>query len=225
MNNLLTPLFFSRLFRAIFCTLFLFSLSLAVRADTAGNQKADPAGVMQVAIENVLTQLKKHEALYQTDPEQLRVIVAESALPNLAIKRMAQLALAKHWRSASAQQREIYLREFQRYLIRSYTKTLYLYRNTKPEMLGRDNKKSSQSETKTTLKVRVNNERGEAVILFLRLELQDDKWKIVDINVEGISLVVTARGVFDEEINRTNLDAFLKNLTEQNDKAAAAKNE
>ena len=47
----------------------------------------------------------------------------------------------------------------------------------------------------------------------------------MDINVEGISLVVTARGVFDEEINRTNLDAFLKNLTEQNDKVAAAKNE
>ncbi len=198
---------------ASLCCLLSFSLWAQ-----AQDKAADPVAVMKVAIEDVLAQLKKHEALYQTDQEQLRTIVAESALPNLAIKRMAQLALAKHWRGASAEQRETYVREFQRYLIRSYTKTLYLYRNTKPEMLGQDSKGSDAN--KTTLKVRVNNERGEAVILFLRLELQDSVWKIVDINVEGISLVVTARGVFDEEINRTSLDAFLKNLTEQNNKAA-----
>lgn len=197
-------------------------MPLLVQAQTAtSDQAADPASVMKVAIEEVLAQLKTHQTLYQTDPEQLRAIVAKSALPNLYINRMAQLALAKHWRSASVQQREIYVREFQRYLIRTYTTTLYLYRNTSPEMLGGKNK----GDNKSTLKIRVKNDRGEPVILFLRLEMHNGSWKIVDINVEGVSLVITARGLFDEEINRIGLDAFLKNMTAQNDKAALNKNE
>lgn len=197
-------------------------MPLLVQAQTAtGSQTADPASVMKVAIEEVLAQLKTHQTLYQTDPEQLRAIVAKSALPNLYINRMAQLALAKHWRSASVQQREIYVREFQRYLIRTYTTTLYLYRNTSPEMLdGKD-----KGNNKSTLKIRVKNERGEPVTLFLRLEMHNGNWKIVDINVEGVSLVITARGLFDEEINRIGLDAFLKNMTAQNDKAALNNNE
>lgn len=197
-------------------------MPLLVQAQTAtSDQTADPASVMKVAIEEVLAQLKTHQTLYQTDPEQLRAIVAKSALPNLYINRMAQLALAKHWRSANVQQREIYVREFQRYLIRTYTTTLYLYRNTSPEMLGGKDK----GKNKSTLKIRVKNERGEPVTLFLRLEMHNGSWKIVDINVEGVSLVITARGLFDEEINRIGLDAFLKNMTAQNDKAALNKNE
>lgn len=204
---------------AIFLLAMVFLLSITTLAQPAGTPK-DPVIVMQAAIEKVLAQLKTHEALYQENPEALRAQVAESALPHLATTRMAQLALAKHWRSASVQQREVYLREFQRYLIRTYTKTLYFYRNTQPEMLGRDNKAGNATDNKTTLKMRVNNERGEQVILFLRLELQQQEWKIVDVNVEGISLVVTARGAFDEEINRRGLDAFLQHLTEKNNQAA-----
>lgn len=198
----------------------LMFLPLVTHAQDAASPTAtDPVATMKAAIEDVLAQLKTHEALYQTDPEQLRSIVATSALPNLDINRMARLALAKHWRSASVQQREIYVREFQRYLIRTYTTTLYTYRNTKPEMLGGKGK----GDNKSTLKVRVKNDRGAPVIFFLRLETQNGDWKIVDINVEGISLVITARGIFDEEINRIGFDAFLKNMTEQNDKAALNK--
>jgi phospholipid transport system substrate-binding protein len=71
----------------------------------------------------------------------------------------------------------------------------------------------------------VKNDRGEPVILFLRLEIHNGNWKIVDINVEGVSLVITARGIFDEEINQIGIDAFLKSMTAQNDKAALNKNE
>ena len=142
------------------------------------NMAADPAVQMKVVIEDVLKQLKAHEALYQTNPEQLRTLVAKAALPNFAVERMDQLALAKHWRGATLEQRNIYVREFQRYLIRSYTTTMYLYRNTSLEILG------SQGEGvhKAALKVRVKNDRGEAVILLLCLEMQD-KWKIIDVNV------------------------------------------
>jgi phospholipid transport system substrate-binding protein len=219
-NNLI-----NKYFQPIFLmTHLLFFYSLPVWSQTKepiDKPVTDPVAEMQVVIEDVLLQLKTNEALYKKDPEQLRSIVAKSALPNLYTKRMAQLALAKHWKIASAQQREVYVSEFQRYLIRSYTNILYLYRNTKPEII--ENKKNK--DNKTTLKVRVKNDRGETVILLLRLEFHDNTWKIVDVSAEGVSLVVIARGAFDEDINRIGLDAFLKKLTEQNNQAMLNKNE
>lgn len=206
----------------IYCCGLLVLLGAAqVQAQPASADSSDPVVIMQAAIDDVLAKLKANEALYKTNPQQLRDIVAHSALPHFAIKRMGQLALAKHWRSATEAQREVYLREFERYLMRSYTKTLFLYRSASTEMMGRDDGISQgNGADKTTLKLRAKNDRGEAVILFLRLQQQDKHWKIIDINVEGISLVVTARGVFDDEINKKGLAAFLQNMTEQNNKAA-----
>ena len=190
---------------------------------TAAAQVADPAVVMKVAIDDVLTQLKNHETLYKDNPQQLRVMVANTVLPHFNVARIAQLALAQHWRNARAQQREMYVREFQRYLIRTYTETLYIYRNTKPEMLGTHY--NDKDNHKATLKLRATNEKGEPVRLFLRLELKDDTWKVVDINVEGVSLVITTRGVFDEEIKKVGLDAFLNNLAEKNNRAEGSADE
>jgi phospholipid transport system substrate-binding protein len=190
---------------------------------TAAAQVADPAAVMKVAIDDVLTQLKSHEALYKDNPQQLRAMIANTVLPHFNVARIAQLALAQHWRNTTAPQRDAYVREFQRYLIRTYTETLFIYRNTKPEMLGTHyNEKDNH---KATLKLRATNEKGEPVILFLRLELKDDNWKIVDINVEGVSLVITTRGVFDEEIKKVGLDAFLTNLAEKNNRAEGSADE
>ncbi|MGM8227768.1 MlaC/ttg2D family ABC transporter substrate-binding protein [Cellvibrio sp. ARAG 10.3] len=192
-------------------------------AESTAAQVPDPAAVMKVAIDDVLTQLKNHEALYKNNPQQLRVMVADTVLPHFNVARIAQLALAQHWRNTTAPQRDAYVREFQRYLIRTYTETLFIYRNTKAEMLGTHyNDKDNQ---KATLKLRATNEKGEPVILFLRLELKDDNWKIVDINVEGVSLVITTRGVFDEEIKKVGLDAFLSNLTEKNNRAEGSVDE
>ena len=190
---------------------------------TTAAQVADPAVVMKVAIDDVLAQLKSHEALYKDNPQQLRVMVADTVLPYFNVARIAQLALAQHWRSTTAPQRDAYVREFQRYLIRTYTETLFIYRNAKPEMLGTHY--NDKDNHKATLKLRATNEKGEPVILFLRLELKDDNWKVVDINVEGVSLVITTRGVFDEEIKKVGLDTFLINLAEKNNRAEGSADE
>jgi phospholipid transport system substrate-binding protein len=196
-------------------SIFFCSFSMLSQAADKADVIEDPAKSMQIVIEHVLSQLKTHQSLYNTDPQALRNLVEKSALPNLHIHRMAQLALGKHWQTASEHQRQTYVYEFQRYLIRSYTNTLYLYRNTKPEIIGNQN----GTNKKTTLKVNVQNERGQNVILLLRLELDNHRWKIVDVKAEGLSLVVIARSAFDEEISRTDINAFLKNLTQQNNQA------
>lgn len=183
---------------------------------TTQAQSTDATEVIRVAIDDVLTTMRANEALYTNDPKKLQGMIEKTALPYLSIPHMAKLALGKNWKSATGQQQEIIVREFQIYLMRSYIRTLYSYRYVKPEILSRED----AGADKTVLKVSVKNERGNTVSLLLRLEKNDGRWQILDISAEGISLVVTARGLFNDEITKKGMDGFIQSLIEQNKKAS-----
>ena len=187
-----------------------------VEASNTNSSNTDPSEVIRVAIEDVLATMRSNEALYRDHPQQLRSIVEKTVLPYLNITRMAQLSMGKNWKLADATQKESIVREFQAYLIRSYINTLYNYRSTKPIMLSR----ADNGEDKTTLKVSVENDQHKTVVLFLRLEKKQSQWQIVDINVEGVSLVITARSLFDEDISKKGMNGFIQSLADENKKAA-----
>jgi phospholipid transport system substrate-binding protein len=187
-----------------------------VAKGTAQTQSGDASEVIRVAIEDVLSTMRENEALYGNNPQKLQAIIEKTALPYLSIQHMAKLALGKNWKSATPQQQATIVREFQIYLMRSYVRTLYSYRYVKPEILSRED----SGTDKTVLKVSVKNERGSTVSLLLRLEKNENRWQILDINAEGISLVVTARGLFNDEITKKGLDGFIQSLIEQNKKAS-----
>ena len=184
--------------------------------EAAQTQSGDATEVIRVAIEDVLSTMRENEALYGKNPQKLQTIIEKTALPYLSIQHMAKLSLGKNWKSATPQQQATIVREFQIYLMRSYVRTLYSYRYVKPEILSRED----SGTDKTVLKVSVKNERGSAVSLLLRLEKNENRWQILDINAEGISLVVTARGLFNDEISKKGLDGFIQSLIEQNKKAS-----
>lgn len=179
-------------------------------------QSDDPAEVIKAATENVLSIMRNNEALYHENPEQLSRAVEKSVLPYLNVARMAQLSMGPHWKLADQTQRTTIIREFQTYLIHAYINTLFLYRNTKLELVSRDDK----AKDKTLLKTRVKNEQGKAVNLFLRVEKDDDQWQILDVNVEGVSLITTAKDLFDDEIKKTGVSGFIESLIQQNKKAS-----
>lgn len=220
MNNFINVVRIALLSALIFGTSAteLVAQTTAPAAQTKGaqTQGGDATEVIRVAIDDVLSTMRANEALFANDPKKLQEMIEKTALPNLSIKHMAKLALGKNWNSATPQQQETFVHEFQTYLLRSYIRTLYSYRYVKPEILSRDD----VGADKTVLKVSVKNERGNTVSLLLRLEKNDGRWQILDISAEGISLVVTARGLFNDEITKKGMDGFIQSLIEQNKKAS-----
>jgi phospholipid transport system substrate-binding protein len=51
----------------------------------------------------------------------------------------------------------------------------------------------------------------------------DSGWKIYDISVEGISLVLTYRSEFDQVVKQEGIDGLLKRLAEKNTPAPMKK--
>ena len=69
------------------------------------------------------------------------------------------------------------------------------------------------------VKLNVHDARGQPVLLFLLMEKHGGQWQIIDVNVEGVSIVITARSRFSEEITLKGLDGFIQTLREENQRS------
>jgi phospholipid transport system substrate-binding protein len=57
---------------------------------------------------------------------------------------------------------------------------------------------------------------GKAVHIDYSMEKNGSSWKVYDVTVAGISLVINYRGSFNSQIRSGGVDGLLKTLTEKN---------
>lgn len=121
---------------------------------------------------------------------------------------IAKLVLGRHMRTASSDQLREYQRLFPSYIINSFARRIGDYGNEKLVILG------TAPAGKRDLFVRshIVRPRGEPITADWRIRKVDDKFQIVDIKVEGISLAVTQRDEFASIIERRGFDGLLKVL-------------
>jgi len=64
--------------------------------------------------------------------------------------------------------------------------------------------------------------QGIAPLINYRMHISGGEWKVVDVAVDGISLVRSYRGSFASEIKANGLQSLIGKLTEKNEKLASA---
>ena len=123
---------------------------------------------------------------------------------------IARLVLGRHWRAASDAQRTAYLDAFRIYALDSLA-----YRFAKLgggvgfQLLGRCVAEGSDAliPTEVTLPNRSDPTRIE-----WRVRNSEGVYRLIDVAVEGVSLVVSNRSEFDSVVNRQGLDALIAQI-------------
>lgn len=187
----------------------LFAESVNVKAENL-----TPIQVVTAAVSDVLTEMRANEALYMQDPTKINELVNQKVVPYFDFSRMTRLAMTTYWNSATASQRSDVAEAFQNLFVSTYGKQLFDYRDSSADIEA----VTEATEQKAILKLKASSQRGDDVALFLRLEKRIDKWKIIDVNVDGVSYVVTMRGQFSDNLSQKGVDGlilFLKEAAEQ----------
>ncbi len=147
--------------------------------------------------------------------EQAYALVEEIILPHLDFETFSRLTLGKYWRTASDAQRAAFTKEFQNLLLRSYATSLNAYSGERIEQLGQRDEGNGRVLVQTQL-IRTT---GAPVTVDYRLLKRDDDWKIYDVVIEGVSMVINYRTSFGTEIRRDGLDALIKHMADHKTKA------
>jgi len=136
----------------------------------------------------------------------------------LDLDAMARHVLGRHWRSATKPQKEKYVRLFRRYVLGIYAIQLGGFAGEKFSVL----RQQSSKPTESLVVARITRQYGAPLDLNFRVRQANDKHRIVDVTVVGVSLIVTKRSEFDSIIRREGLPGLLRRLEFRSEKTGMA---
>lgn len=180
----------------------------------------DPQEIVTQVAQQMLEELDQHRAEYRQDPQRLRELVDRIMLPHFDTHYAAQLVLAKHWRSATAQQRERFIEAFYQSMLQSYGEALLEFTPQRLRILPYQGK---EDERIATVRSEVRRDDGSRVPVNYSLRRTAAGWKAFDVQIEGVSYVKSLRTDFGAEIEQKGLDAVIRRLESQSTSATAQK--
>ena len=138
-------------------------------------------------------------------------------MSSIDMNLISKFVLSKYWKIASQEQRDVYIKAFEEYFISSYANKLDQYSGEKIVIVSSD-------AAKKFVIVKSNIVRDGADTLKIELDwrllTRDGQTKIIDLSIEGISLIVAQREEFQSYLsnNDGDLDALINKLRSINNK-------
>ena len=133
----------------------------------------------------------------------------EAVMPRFDWAEMAKQTLGKHWDSVAARQSE-FIVAFAEFLGNSYAGKIGSYKDEKI-LFVQETVKDNLAQVKT----KIVPSKGEPTSVIYQLHHVHGEWKIYDVMVEDISLVVNYRSQFSRILAKGSFDDLLRQLKEK----------
>jgi phospholipid transport system substrate-binding protein len=174
----------------------------------AAAETSAPRAVVEQTVAEALVVLKNREL----SKRERRSQVQEIAYARFDFDTMSRLVLARNWNRFSAEQQAEFEREFKTFLAKSYGSRLDAYDQQEVEIVG----EQAEPRGDVTIRTRILGGDFEGVAIDYRLRSRDGAWRVIDVVIEGISLVANYRDQFKEVLSRGGPDQLLRELREKN---------
>ncbi len=181
----------------------LLAFAAAPAAANAPNQ------VVEEAVDLLSEGLDVRRDELAADEVALREFIDGILLPRFDREFAAGAVLGKHWRSASDEQRTRFVSAFYETLLQRYADGVVEFDMTRVEVLPY---KGDASKRTTVVKTRVRLDDGSKVPVNYTLVNREDRWRMFDVQIEGVSYVVNFRKELDSEIRSTSLEDVITRL-------------
>ena len=197
-------------------------ISVTVCALLIGSAAAEPIApdaLVKNVTSEVLSIVSKDQEIQGGNTAKAIALVEAKVLPDFDFQRMTALALGKDWRKATPEQQTALTAEFKTLLVRTYSRALTSYRN---QAIDFKPTKMTANDTDVTVRTEIKQPGAKSVTIDYSMEKADSAWKVYDITVSGISLVMSFRDQFGQEISTGGIDGLLKSLHAKNAAKAGA---
>lgn len=149
----------------------------------------------------------------ENEPEETRIAEIEKiAYDIFDFTTMSKLVLARTWRKLDRQQRADFVREFKRNLSRTYGTRLDRYEQEDIEIFGTQ----IEPRNDVSIKTRIVGGQFDGALISYRLRERSERWRIIDVVIEGVSLVSNYRSQFAEILSTGTIDDLMVKLRDKN---------
>ena len=193
-------------------TRYIAAAAIAALASVA-QAATDPRSLVQTTTDTVMERVRAEHEVLRQNPEQIFTLVNEVVFPHFDFPRISQWVLGKYWKEAGEAEREEFILEFRRLLVRTYSNALLEFYNSSITYGDVEQKPGGKTATVVTS---ISSDDSSAVPIKFRLHSNDGPWKVFDVSVDGVSLVSTYRASFAAEIRKSGITGLIATLNDKN---------
>jgi phospholipid transport system substrate-binding protein len=184
--------------------LFALLLPLSVQAE-----EQSPEALVRQVTDDVLAAIKGDKALQAGDKQKALALAEQKVLPHVDFPEMTRLASGRTWNLATAEQRERMVAAFRAMLVRTYANAIDVYRGQTMKIVSA---KVPADATDATVRNRYVSPGKPATPVDYSMHKTPDGWKIYDIAVDGVSLVLTYRSQFNDAAQNGGVEGLIRQL-------------
>ena len=197
-------------------TRFLWVLAFFFAVPALG-QELGPEELVKKVTSEVMEAIQSDKQLAAGDKQKAMKLAEEKILPLVDFEEATRLAVGRGWAQASTEQKKRLVTEFRNMLVRTYSNAISAYQGQTMKVLP---SRAKPGDTEATVRNQFIRPGGKPVLIDYSMRKTDAGWKIYDIVVEGVSLVLTYRSEFDAVVRQEGVDGLIKRLAQKNTPAA-----
>ena len=145
-------------------------------------------------------------------------LVDRIAGPIFDFNYISKLILAKSWKKASTEQRNQFSREFKRLIIVTYATALFRYTGNETMEFGETEIKERKGVKFGTVNTEVSINEGEPIPVVYSMIQSDGQWKVYNLTVGNLNMVLNYRRVVQSTIHSEGIDGMIAKMKANNDK-------
>ena len=187
----------------------LIAIAAIALTPVASATNDSPNFVIESSVTLLAEKLDGRQQELSDNRDELYAIIDEILMPRFDRRFAAQVVLAKHWRTATEEQRTRFIEAFYRALLRKYADGVLEF---DPDMIEVLPYRGDATKKRTKVRSTVLLDDGSKVAVDYELVKRKAGWLVFNVVIEGVSYVRNFRAELDSEIRGSSLEAVIERL-------------
>lgn len=170
--------------------------------------------MIRSTVNEVVAELESRRAELEADRLALYELVDRIVVPRIALDRVSRLILGDYAKAASETQRQRFSESFKDLIMRSYASAMFEYTGEQEMRFGEVSVRGGGRISVVPSELVLSGQQSVQVDYYCLRDV-DAGWQIYDIQIDGISLIISYRNQYGEFIANNGLDALIESLEQK----------
>lgn len=180
--------------------------------------EGSPVAMLQSSADHMIAGLKSNQATIKTKPQIVYNLAYKYIVPNADLAEMSRRVVPPHiWNSATSAQRVQFEAAFTKTLIRTYATALTAYSNQSIKFYPvRGGYAGARS---VVVNSQIVSPESSPIRVSYQLINANGRWKLIDLSVEGVSMLESFRAQFSDILSQGNMNQLLQRMHQHNNRS------
>jgi len=197
-------------------SILLICLGALISTQSLAEQEQLPHEIIESAASSIASELEGRKDYLSENKAELYSLINKILVPHFDMRYAGRLALGKHWKAATPEQRDRFIEVFYEFLLQSYANGVLKFEEDAITVYP---VKPGAEDKRVVVNTDMKMDDGSLVPVNYSMRKSSAGWRVYDVRIEGVSYIQNYRNQFNAEISAMGLEAVIERLLLENQEA------